>query len=704
MSKLVVTLYGKEISVVELVDEAQYIAGRGQDCQISLTDQKGISRHHIKIYQESGEWIAQLISKYGSLIYDGEATEAIQLSDGISFQVPPYEFTFKDKAALLADKQLQVTDEDNSIRSSAASIASQNSTTPTDAMSASHKNNPNISSEEQKNNNMILTNGPQPPLNQPEGNLEATSPGITNLVPYLRIRYPDKDRDEILELKGNLWVAGRDLSCEIPINDKLVSRRHFEITQTNKDMYITDLGSANGTEVNNQPITSHEPHQLNSGDQITIMNLIIVFEMRDIEFKNKLALAEGLPPQVQMSAHTIPDNKMSVNANFSTPLPQSLNLYFDSEGPSAVKIPASQSKNIKAFIFNLKKNKIRLVLVILIPIILIGLLLDNKDQKNQNQKELSSISKGASFNKLTLEQKTAVKNIFNLARGQYIQGNYEFCLSELKNLHKIVPFYEDSKTLQSQCITGLEMIRENQEIERNERERLIAYQKIQDITKKCQSEMTSHTTIKQAKDCLIEAIELDPENPSIVAILYEIEQREITKKQRALEKNAYRNRVHAGQAQYNRAKLFYKKGKLRKSIHEYKKYLSYGYPDPKNLNSIAKRELATVQKKLNKKVQKKLSLCKNHYENKEYKLAIKACDIALKEDPNHSNVKSTRSQILSDLRQEMKSIYEDSILEESLGEIEGAKKKWQKILQNDIPSDDYYKKAKRKLRKYGIGI
>ena len=52
----------------------------------------------------------------------------------------------------------------------------------------------------------------------------------------------------------------------------------------------------------------------------------------------------------------------------------------------------------------------------------------------------------------------------------------------------------------------------------------------------------------------------------------------------------------------------------------------------------------------------------------------------------------------------MKSIYEDSILEESLGNVEAAKEKWKKIMQNDLEFDDYYKKAKRKLKKYGEGI
>jgi hypothetical protein len=50
----------------------------------------------------------------------------------------------------------------------------------------------------------------------------------------------------------------------------------------------------------------------------------------------------------------------------------------------------------------------------------------------------------------------------------------------------------------------------------------------------------------------------------------------------------------------------------------------------------------------------------------------------------------------------MKALYSDSVLEENLGNIESAKVKWKEILENDIDTGDYYKKAKSKMKKYGI--
>ena len=52
----------------------------------------------------------------------------------------------------------------------------------------------------------------------------------------------------------------------------------------------------------------------------------------------------------------------------------------------------------------------------------------------------------------------------------------------------------------------------------------------------------------------------------------------------------------------------------------------------------------------------------------------------------------------------MKALYEDSVLEESLGNVDTAKEKWKKIKEDNLPFDDYTKKATQKLRKYGIGM
>lgn len=87
MAKLVIRLHGKKFMTVDLVDGKQYFAGRDQNCEIPLNNQKGISRSHLKIFQKNEIWIAELVSRYGSLIFEGESAESIQLEKDSTFQV-----------------------------------------------------------------------------------------------------------------------------------------------------------------------------------------------------------------------------------------------------------------------------------------------------------------------------------------------------------------------------------------------------------------------------------------------------------------------------------------------------------------------------------------------------------------------------------------------------------------------------------------
>lgn len=49
-------------------------------------------------------------------------------------------------------------------------------------------------------------------------------------------------------------IIGRSTKCDIVIDDMLVSREHAEIQQIKDDYYIKDLGSRNGTFVNDKKV------------------------------------------------------------------------------------------------------------------------------------------------------------------------------------------------------------------------------------------------------------------------------------------------------------------------------------------------------------------------------------------------------------------------------------------------------------------
>lgn len=61
-------------------------------------------------------------------------------------------------------------------------------------------------------------------------------------------------------------VAGRNADCDIVLVEGHPSRRHAQITVTNDSAWLEDLGSANGTFVNDRQISA--PVQLRAGDRI----------------------------------------------------------------------------------------------------------------------------------------------------------------------------------------------------------------------------------------------------------------------------------------------------------------------------------------------------------------------------------------------------------------------------------------------------
>lgn len=75
-------------------------------------------------------------------------------------------------------------------------------------------------------------------------------------------------------LNGQQWVIdgtlviGRDADCDIVIPDRQVSRQHARITKSINGMILEDLGSKNGTFLNNQALS--EPVKLVEADEIAI--------------------------------------------------------------------------------------------------------------------------------------------------------------------------------------------------------------------------------------------------------------------------------------------------------------------------------------------------------------------------------------------------------------------------------------------------
>src|SRR3954468_12072712 len=79
-----------------------------------------------------------------------------------------------------------------------------------------------------------------------------------------RLRYLHHD----LELSEGQFAVGRNASCQLSLDDPLVSRRHALLTVRDEGVEIEDLQSRNGVLVNGQRIDRRV--SLQPGDRISI--------------------------------------------------------------------------------------------------------------------------------------------------------------------------------------------------------------------------------------------------------------------------------------------------------------------------------------------------------------------------------------------------------------------------------------------------
>ena len=111
---------------------------------------------------------------------------------------------------------------------------------------------------------------------------------------------PEAGRRTSIDLRNRAVFLGRDESCEFTIDDPSVSRRHARIYREQRAgelaaIIIQDLGSTNGTYVNDHPT---DRARLQSGDAIFLGDVELRFEMLD---SVDIAYLDGLERAVQDS-------------------------------------------------------------------------------------------------------------------------------------------------------------------------------------------------------------------------------------------------------------------------------------------------------------------------------------------------------------------------------------------------------------------
>ncbi|MBV8314233.1 MAG: FHA domain-containing protein [Planctomycetaceae bacterium] len=111
------------------------------------------------------------------------------------------------------------------------------------------------------------------------------------------------DQGKRFELKSKSMALGRDHSNPIRLHDTEVSRRHAEVRQIDTTFRIVDLGSANGTYVNGQPV---DQSPLHSGDRLQLGQTVLLFN------EGGNAVDRDMTARVDMLTRTHPDDRSAI--------------------------------------------------------------------------------------------------------------------------------------------------------------------------------------------------------------------------------------------------------------------------------------------------------------------------------------------------------------------------------------------------------
>jgi pSer/pThr/pTyr-binding forkhead associated (FHA) protein/tetratricopeptide (TPR) repeat protein len=515
-----------------------------------------------------------------------------------------------------------------------------------------------------------------------EGNEEATNVGaVMPGRPFLRIVKSDGSENRV-ELDGKKWLAGREDTCDIFLPDRKASRRQFEITSTPEGYFITDMGSANGTVLNGDPLIPEDPRALQSGDVISVNSLLFHFEIRDPNFEKRLV---AIPKEVLASPSMVPVPRFEI-INYPVP----------TAGGGAVRVDGGYGEAQEE---KKKPNQLRLILIGVIA--LGGLYAAFGQQSDEGPKNPNINEKQDALSRLTPQQKQLVKEIYVTARNLYMQGKFENAHEQLKKLHEILPEgYEGSKAMEEDCLAQRAAAEQLAFVEQ-ERKRVDEQKRMIDRNiRDCNALASTSMSVDQIRQCLAPTIGLDPTNPFVADLVGRVERRVLDRNQKLETQRDYADRVGRGRALYEKAESLRSKSDWYAAIDAYNRHIASEMPDPNGLKAKSQTAIVQIKNMIAARIDEYLLSANSAYQAKNYRDAIEAAKKAKEFDPKSEKAAEFIGRVRRELNSQLRTIYEDAILYEGVGRVQEAQTKWKQIMDRDTTDGEYYQKSRLKLKNY----
>ncbi len=652
MAHIKVRLRGEQIFETTLKEGKVYLAGRKEDCDFLLPADTGISREHFQISFENGTWSLSVVSKFGFIIYAGKKVQTLELKESALFAVPPYEFEFDSSPPMT-----------------------------------------NVA----KKNEIALRSSESAPSHINNFDDEKTHIGQLELVPILKMLDTNQLHIGNVRLdQGNFFLAGREVTCQIHIQDQRVSRKQFEIHRSGTEFTIIDPGSVNGTSLNGKALPAHTPQTLKSGDVIDVLGNTMIFELHDQHFQQMVDQVKSL-------------SVINEPQWLGNPLPQTYDpmMY----APQASEDKKFDLKNFNFKEFDFKKNKARVALSVVAFVIIIAAIFSGGENQD-SAKNAAATNASDPLAKLTPDQKSMMRHHYQLVENYLAQQKWSLAKGEIEKIKEILPDtyqqYERTKDLENNAEQGLLNEQEIEKLEAQQVEQKLQQEKITAQVELCRKKVNPNVSKEEVESCLQPALELNPEDSQIKQLISMVDQI-ITERLMVAENKKENDRLAAQlRAMYQKAEREEGKEDFINAIAAYQAVAKSGLPDRDSLKSKAQRQISILKSIMSSQTVRYIAEADRNVQEQQYKNAILSLRKAQKIDPNNSELNEKVENYMRELRKQMLIIFQEGILEENFGNIEGsegkpgAKDKWKKVLDLDVPDGEYYQKSKQRLKKYGV--
>lgn len=108
---------------------------------------------------------------------------------------------------------------------------------------------------------------------RPPARIPAATPGRPQTPPRELVVHRAQGTPELIPLRGDELRIGRAADCQVRLDDGYVSEQHARVYRSDGDWVVADLGSTNGTFLNQSKVAAPAP--LAPGDQLAIGKTVI---------------------------------------------------------------------------------------------------------------------------------------------------------------------------------------------------------------------------------------------------------------------------------------------------------------------------------------------------------------------------------------------------------------------------------------------